>query len=210
MQRLAAVYELSVHLVADDEQIVLLSDIEHQLQLVRREDGAGRVAGVRDHDGAGVLVYAGLDALAHGVAVVLLGAGRQRVDGSAGEGDGGVVVRVERFGNDDLVAVVKQRRHGHLQRFAAAGGDKDVLFIQLYADIVVIIADRVDKCGNAGGGSVREYRLAELPHGLKVGVGGLYIRLADVEMIYLYAALHGFVGVTIKLSHRRKTAFFHF
>ena len=32
----------------------------------------------------------------------------------------------------------------------------------------------------------------------------------DEEMIYLYAALHGFVGVTVKLSHRRKTAFFHF
>ena len=38
--------ELAVGLVADDEQVVLLGDVDHQAHLLRREHRAGGVAGV--------------------------------------------------------------------------------------------------------------------------------------------------------------------
>ena len=68
-----AVDELAVGLVADDEQVMLLGDVDHQVHLLRREHRTGGVAGVGAHDGAGVLVDQRLDARAVGVAVALLG-----------------------------------------------------------------------------------------------------------------------------------------
>jgi hypothetical protein len=94
--------------------------------LVFGEHGAGGVAGVGEQNGAGMLVDAGLHSLADGEFVALLRGGGDGVDGCAGETDEGVVVGIEGLRHDDLVAVVKDAGHEHLQGLAAAGGDKNV------------------------------------------------------------------------------------
>lgn len=143
LERLPAVHKFAVDLVADDEQPVLPGDIKHQLQLIRREHCAGGVAGVGHEDGTGMLVYTGLDPLAHGKAVALLGAGGHGAYRRARKSDRGVVVGIKGLGDDDLVPVVEQAGQGHLQRLAAAGGDKDLLAGQLHADVRVVAAHRV-------------------------------------------------------------------
>ena len=204
----AAVDELAIHLVADDEQVVLLGDVGHELQLLLGEDGAGRIAGVCEQYRAGVLVDACLDALAHGELIALLGLCGHGADSRAGEGDKGRVVGVKRLGNNDLIALVKDAGERYLERFRAAGRDEHLLIGYRSIYLAVVIDNGIDHLGNAVGRSIRQNRLREILHGFKVRLGSRYIGLADVQMINLFALLDSLGGVGRELSHRGKAAFF--
>ena len=187
---------------------MLLGDVGHETELFLGEDGAGRVAGVREEDGAGVLVDARLDALTDGELVVLLRRCGDRADGRAGQRDERAVVRVERFGDDDLVALVENAAERDLQRLAAAGGDEHLLVGDGRVDLAVVVDDRVDHLGHAIGRGVGQDRLAEVLHGLEVGLGGGNIGLADVQVVELLAFFGSLIGIGRKLAHGREAAFF--
>ena len=189
---------------------MLLGDVQHQLELFGRQYSAGGVAGVGDHNGPGMFVDQGFNALSHSVAVALLRAGGQRPDGGARQGDRGVVVGIEGFGNDDLVTVVQNGGHGHLQSLAAAGGDKNVLVCQVNADVAVVAAHRVQQDGKAAGRGIGQNRLGKFAHGLKIGVGRNDIGLADVQVVYFDAAFYRLRRVAVEFTHGGQTAFFHF
>ena len=189
---------------------MLFRDIQHELQLVRREDGAGGVAGVGDKEGAGVLVDAGLNTGAVGIEIALFHRGRNRVDLRTGQSDRGVVVGIERLGDDDLVAVVQNRGKGHLQRFAAAGGGQNVSAFQLDADAPVIIPHRVQINRQTARGRIGDDLLVKVFQGLIERGGRLDIRLADVQGVDPDAAFFGLLRIGIELAHGRKAAAFHF
>ena len=209
-QRLPAVGELPVHLVADDEQLMLPGNIQHQLQLILGQHRAGGVAGVGDHDGTGVLIDAGFHAGPVGVGVTLLRLGGHRVNGGAGQGDGGMVVGIEGLRDDDLIAVVQNGGHDHLQGLAAAGGRQDIAPLQLHTDALVVGAYRVQQHGDTAGGSVGQDRVMEILNGLVENIRGLNIGLADVQMVDLDSALSGCVGVRVELTHGGEPAALHF
>ena len=150
------------------------------------------------------------DTLSHGVTVALFRAGGQGADGGAGQGDRGVVVGVKGLGNDDLVPIVQQGGHGHLQGLAAAVGDKDVLVLQLNADVLVVTAHGIQQDGDTTGRSISQDRLRKIAHGLKIGVRRNDIGLTDIQMIYLDAAFYRLCRVAVEFAHGRQTAFFHF
>ena len=208
LQRLAAVDELAVGFIADEEQIVLLGEVNEHLHLVVRQHHAGGVAGVRDHDGAGVLIDERLDLRALGVVIALLGAGRDGGDGRAAGAHHGVVVGVERLGDEDLVAVVEDALERDGKRLAAAGGDVDLALIEVHIELIVVALDGVDQLGDTGGGSVFEHGLLELADGFKKGGRGLHVGLADVQVIDLDAARLGRHRIGVELTHRGLAAFF--
>ena len=208
LQRLAAVDELAVRLIADEEQIVLLGEVNEHLHLVVRQHHTGGVAGVRDHDGAGMLIDERLDLLALGVVIALLGAGRNGGDGRAAGAHHGVVVGVERLGDEDLVAVVEDALECDGKRLAAAGGDVDFTLIEVHIELIVVALDGVDQLGDTGGGSVFEHGLLELADGFKKGGRCLHVGLADVQVIDLDAARLGRHRVGVELTHRGLAAFF--
>ena len=209
-ERLAAVDEFAVHLVANEEESVLLGDIGHELHLLSGENGSGRVAGVREHDGTGVLVDAGLDALTNCKFVALLRLCGQRMDGRAGQIYEGGVVRIKRLRNDDLVALVENAAQHDLQRFAAAGGDEYILFAQLCADLGIIAADSVDQLRHAGGRRIGQNLLAEFAYRFKIRGRRFNIGLTDVQVVNLLAGLLRLNGVRRKLAHRGQAAAFDF
>ena len=206
---LAAVDKFAVDLVTDDEKSVLAGDIRHETQLLLGQDGAGGVAGICEHDGAGALVYAGLHALAHGEPVALLGLCGDGADARSGEGHEGGIVGVKRLGDDDLVALVEDAGKGDLKRLGAAGGDEHLLAVYRCVDSSVVVDDGVYHLGNAVGGRVLQNRLGEVFNRLKVGLGGRDVRLADVKVVNLLAVFHGLGGVGSEFSHGRKPAFFY-
>ena len=208
LQRLAAVDELAVGFVADEEQIMLLGEVNEHLHLVVRQHHAGGVAGVRDHDGAGVGIDERLDLLALGVVIALLGAGRDGSDGRAAGAHHGVVVGVERLGDEDLVAVVEDALERDGKRLAAAGGDVDLALIEVHIELIVVALDGVDQLRDTGGGSVFEHGLLELADGFKKGGRCLHVGLADVQVIDLDAARLGRHRIGVELTHRGLAAFF--
>ena len=187
---------------------MLLGDVGHEPELFLGEDGAGRVAGVREEDGAGVLVDAGLDALTDGELVVLLRRCGDRADGRAGQRDERAVVRVERLGDDDLVALVEDAAERDLQRLAAASGNEHLLVGDGGVDLAVIVDDRVDHLGHAVGRGIGQDRLAEVFHSLKVSLRGGNIGLADVQVVELLAFFGSLIGIGRELAHGREAALF--
>ncbi|CAN3999974.1 DUF3801 domain-containing protein, partial [Dysosmobacter welbionis] len=186
-QRLAAVDELPVHLVADKEQAVLFGDVRHQAHLLRGEDHAGGVAGVGHQDGPCVLVDQGLDSRPVGVAVALLRSCGDRPDHAAGDTDKGVVIGIEGLRDQDLVSLVQNAGQGHLQRLAAAGSGVDVRLLQVDAQVGVVALHRRQKLRHAGGRRIGQHWVLEILHRVKEGLGRLNVRLADIQMIDLAA-----------------------
>ena len=129
---------------------MLLCDIDEHLHLLVAQHNAGRVAGVRDHDGAGVSVDERLDLLAHGIAVALLGASGNGRDGRTAGAYHGVVVGIKRLRNENFVAVVKNALEHDLKRLAAAGGDIDLVSTEVHVELCIILPDRLDQLGDTG------------------------------------------------------------
>ena len=175
--------ELAVGLVADDEQVMLLGDVDHQAHLLGREHRTGGVAGVGAHDGAGVLVDERLDARAVGVAVALLGAGRDGADLRAAGIDHRIVVGVERLGDQDLVVVVEDAVHRDLQCLGASVGDEDIALVKVHVELGIVALDGVDQLGDAGRGCVLQHGQVEVLDRVEERLGRLDIGLADVQMI---------------------------
>ena len=159
---------------------MLSGDVGHEPELFLGEDGAGRVAGVGEENGAGVLVDAGFDALTDGKPVVFLRRRGDGADGRAGERDERAVVRVERLGDDDLIALIEDAAERDLQRLAAAGGDEHLLVGDGRVDLAVVVDDGVDHLRHAVGRGVGQHRLAEVLDGVKIGRGRGDIGLTDV------------------------------
>ena len=189
---------------------MLLGEVNEHLHLVVRQHHAGGIAGVRDHDGAGVLIDERLDLLALGVVIALLGTGRDGGDGRAAGAHHRVVVGVERLGDEDLVAVVENALERDGKRLAAAGGDVDLALIEVHIELIVVALDGVDQLGDTGRGRVGQHRLLEVTDRLEKRGRSLYVGLADVEMIDVDAACLRRHCVRVELAHRRQAAFFNF
>ena len=191
---LPVVGELAVDLVGDQVEIVLFGQAGQHLQLGGGVDGARRVAGVGDPDGASARRDELLDDGGGGQVEPLLGLrgdGHELRQGGLGER---VVVRVEGFGDQQLVAGVADGHDGEPQRLAAAVGDVDV--VALVGDVpgLVVGADGVAEVVVALRGRVGDGLHLEVPDGLEVLVGGLDVRLADVEVEDLFPLGLGLVG----------------
>jgi len=200
-ERLAGIDKFTVDLVGDQKQIMLFRHIQDHFHLRTGQNGAGRVAGIRDKNRAGVFVDDGLDFFAVGVEIALLRLRRNGGDRRAGGGDEGVVVGIERFGDDDLVAVVEDALRGDLQRFAAACRDEHLARIERDPDVLVVAADGVDQHGLAGRLGIGKHGLVEIAHGLKKGFRRLNIRLADIQMIDLFPCCCRRDSVRVEFTH---------
>ena len=187
---------------------MLLGDVAHHAHLFRSQDNASGVAGVRDHDRAGMLVDLLLNLLAVGIVIAFLGAGGDGMDVRTAGVDHGVVVGIEGLGNQDLVAVVEDALQNNLKRLGAAGGDQDLILLKVHIQIVVVLLDCVNQNGHAGRGGIFQNGLVELPDGVEELLWSFHVRLADVQMINLLALGFGCHRVGVELAHRGKAAFF--
>ena len=208
LQRLTAVDKLTIRLVADDKQVVLLGNIAHHAHLFRRQDNAGGVAGVRDHDGAGVLVDSLFDLLAVGVVIAFLGAGRDGTDVRTAGVNHGVVVGIEGLGDQNLVAVVEDALQNDLKGLGTAGRNQNLVFFKVHIQIVVILLDRIDQNRHTGGRGIFQNGLIELTDGVEELLGRLYIGLADVQVVDLLSLCFSSHRIGVEFPHRGKAAFF--
>ena len=185
MQRLAVVGKLAVDLVGHEIQIVRHGHVEQHFHLRLRETRAGGVAGIGDHDGLRLRRDAGFNARTVSVEIALLRLRVQRMDDAACGRDERVIVRVERLGDDDLVAVVQQTVCRDLQCFAAAGRNEDVGLVQSNADVFIVLPDSFNQFRDAGRGRVGQNRRAEIVDRVVQCVRRVDIGLADIQVINL-------------------------
>ena len=188
---------------------MLLGDVGDDVHLLRRQNGAGGVAGVGDEDGPRPLRDQGLDPAALGVVVALLRGAVDGADAAPRHVDEGIVVGVEGLRDQDLVPLVQDAAHGHLQRLAAAAGGQDVPLRQGRADALVVALDSLHIRRHAGGGRVGQHLAAVAVNGVKEGRRRGDIRLADVQVMDLHPPGLRLQGVGMELAHGGELALPH-
>ena len=201
MQRLAVVGKLAVDLVGHQIQIMLHGYVQKHLHLFLRQTGASGIAGIRDHNGLRLWRDAGLNACAVGIEIAFLRLCVQRMDDAACGRDERVIVRIERLGDNDLVAVVQQTVCRNLQCFAAAGRNEDVGLVQSNADVFIVLPDSFDQFRDAGRGCVGQNRRAEIVDRVIQRIRRVDIRLADIQMIDFFAGCRCCHCVGMEFAH---------
>ena len=115
----------------------------------------------------------------------------------------GIVVGVEGLRHQQFIAIVQDTGHDEFQGLTAARSGQNVLSLQLHAQLGVIAPYSVDICGQAGGRCVFQRRFPEFPDRLIEGLRGLYIRLADIQMVNGPACGNCLICAGIELTNRR-------
>ena len=203
---LSVVYEFTIYLVADEEQVVGLGDIRKGAHLFFGKDNARGVAGVGKHDGPGVGGYKGLYPFPVNILVALFGGGVEGHYAAAGEVYEGAVIGIERLGYDYLVAVVQYAVEHYLQCLGTAGGYGYIAVFKLYAYAGIVFLYRVYQYGKAGRRGVFKHGQGKIAHRFKVGGRGLDIGLADIQMVDLYAFFIALQLVWVEFANGRKAA----
>ena len=142
-----------------------------------------------------------------GVVIAVVGRGGNGVDLRAAGIGHGVVVGIERLGDEDLVAVVENAVHGDLQRLAAAVGNKDITGVEVHVQIGVILSDRLDQLRDTGGRRIGQYRQIKVLHRVKIRLGRFNIGLADVQVIDLLSLGLRRHRIGVELAHGGQSAF---
>ena len=121
----AAVGEVAVDFVGDDDEIVLFGEGGDFLKVILRHDGACRVVWVADQKRLRSLRHVRLKFFGCDAEVVfeLCGDGHGL---AARKGHAGLVGDVARLGNQDFIAGREYGAHGDVERLADADGDEDV------------------------------------------------------------------------------------
>ena len=201
--RLVIVDKFPIHLVRHQEQVMLLDHVRDDPHLLVGQYQTGGVAGVGDQNCPSALVDLGFDQLPVRKAVAVVSGGGNGMDHAAAHKRKGIVVGVERLRHQQLIAIVQDTGHDEFQGLTAAGGGQNVLPLQLHAQFGVISPHSVDIGGQAGGRCVFQCRLPEFPDRLIEGLRGLYIRLADIQMVNGPACGNCLICAGVELTNRR-------
>ena len=145
-----------VDLIREEDQLLFPGQRHDLLQQLTGIQGAGGIVGIDDKDGAGAGGDLAADILDIGIPVGLLIAG---IKDGFGSGDQRRVgpQRVAGAGQQDLIAVVEQRRDGELSHFADTVADENILG----RDPLNALGGLVFRNGAAGGGHSPEIAVAD-------------------------------------------------
>ena len=133
----AAVGEVCIKLVADDNQVMLHCPVTDSLNLLLAHNSAGRVVRIAKHDGLGFRRYSLFQILdSRHEAVLLEGFYRNRL--AACKDDAGFVGNVAGLGQNDFIAGMHNRGDSGVQCFADTDGNHDFCFRIIFYAIVFV------------------------------------------------------------------------
>ncbi len=100
-------------------------------------------------------------------------------------------VRIKGFGDDHLVARIAECHQRKEQCFAPAGGNQNILRLDIHSICCVIGGKRVPEALISFAGSIGDDRLVVAPDCFQNDLGSLDIGLADIQVIYGDPPLYG-------------------
>ena len=116
--------EVFVHLIRDDQRVVLVRELDNQLQSLPGKYRAGRVVRIVHDDQSGAIGHGGAQGVEVGLEVG--STQRNRSMDAATQADQSAVGIVERLEGHDLVTRFDQRQNGRRKRLGCAGRDQNL------------------------------------------------------------------------------------
>ena len=197
--RRARVDEFAVHLVAEEEEVVLLHQVADLVHLVLGIEVARRVVGIADEDGLRALVDEFLELLHLGQAETLVDGGRDGPDHRAGGDREGHIVGVRRLRDDDLVARIEAAHECEQHRLGAARGDDDLVRGELDLVALIVVHERLAQRAEALRRAVFQHLAVYVLEHVERLLRRRQVGLADVQAVDLHSPLLG--GVRQRGEH---------
>ncbi len=200
----ARVAELAVDLVGEKEEVVFLhevADLEHLLHCV---EIAGGVVGVADEYALCARSDQFLEFLDGGQCEAFVDARGHGDDLGSGRDGEGHIVGVGRLGHDDLVARIETCHKGEQHGLGAAGGDDDVVDIDVDIETLVILLQLLAQRRQTVRRAVFQHFAVDLLESFKAFGRCRHIGLADIEPVDLYASFGSLCGKRIEATDRRR------
>ena len=178
---LAAVREVAVDLVGDDDEVVLLGEGGNREQVLARHDGARRVVRVADEQHLRLWRHVLLE-LVRRDAELILDLGRHGDGLAAREDRAGLIGDVARLRDEDFVARREDGAHDEVERLADADRHEDVRvsIVGAVVLLLVVLGNLLAQLGQAAVGRVRGVALLKaVDAALADGPRRDEVRLAD-------------------------------
>ena len=166
-------------------QVAYLEHFLHGIEIARG------VVGVADEYALRARGNQLLESLHGGELEAVVDGGGYGYDFCTGRDGEGHVVGIGRFGDNYFVAGVEARHEGEKHGLRTAGGDDNIVDVDVDMEAVVVLAQLFAQRRQTVGGAVFEHLAVELAKGFE-GFGRCgHVGLADVEAVHLDAALLG-------------------
>ena len=198
----SVVAELAIHLIGEQEKIMFFGNRAQLADLLFSVEIACGVVGVAHHNGFGL----------RGDEFLKLLDGRQSKTVVNGGNDGlyhhtasygeAVVVGIERFGDDNLVARIHTAVESEQQTLAATRGDENFIGRKFDAHAVVIFNQLLAVTQVTSGVGISDNRHISVLDSLTSTLGCLDIRLADIQVINVNSARLGCIGERHQFTNR--------
>ena len=201
--RRSGINELPVNFIAEQEQVVLLDYVAELLHLGAGVQVSRGIVGIADKNSLGPRRYLLFKRLNRRQPEAVFDRCLDRLDNCACGYGKCHVIGIERIGDDYLVAGVQAAHKGKQHGLGASGGDNYFIGTQINS-ILGIIADHLGPERKvAVGGTVLQNAAIQVVQDIQRTIGGLYVGLADIQMIHVNAVAFGRLGIGGELADGR-------
>ena len=199
----ARIDELAIHLVGEEEEVVLLHKVAYLIHFTAGIKVAGRVVGVTNQDGTRTFVYQLLELLHFRQRESLFDGRCNRTYPGSGRDGKRHVIGISRFGHDNLVTRIEACHEREQHRFRTAGCNDYVIGCELDVVLIVIPHQLLAIAAVACTGTVLQYLTVNIADGVNRDLRRRQVGLSDIEVEYMDAPLLGCICQGSQLSDRR-------
>ena len=194
--------EFAVYFIRNESKAVFLHDACHHIHFFFRVDDTGRVARVRQKDGTGLGRYILLDSRCIRQAVAIFCMSRYRFYVCAGDLGKRIVVRIERFKDQDLIPRIAESESCELQSLTAAIGDVDVLRFVVHSPCFIVLLYLSNQLRIPLRRTISDHFFVKAADGIHKLRRRLDIRLSDIQMIDFLPCLLCFESIGAQSADR--------
>ena len=195
--------KFTVHLVREEEQIVLLHKVANLVHFTACIEVTRRIVGIANQNSTRALVNQLLELLYLGQRETLFdGRGNGAYLGSGRDGKRHII-GIGRLGNNDFIPRIEASQEREQHRLRAAGSDDDVVCSQIDIVLCIVTHQLLAVTAISRTGTVFQNFPVDVPYRFNRDFRSRQVGLTDVQVKYMYTPLLGSICQRSQFSDRR-------
>ena len=199
--------ELTVNLVREKKQVVLLDQITYLVHLTAGIKVARRIIGIADEDSPGTLIDQLLELLHLRKRKTFLYRGSDGAHFGTGRNSERHIVGISRFGNNNLITRIQARQEREQHSLGTAGCNDDIIRRQLDIELIIITYQLFAITAISRAGTILQNLTINVAYRVNRDLRRGQVGLSDVQVEYVHTPLLGCISQRSQLSDRRRGHF---
>ena len=195
--------KFTVHLVREEEQIVLLHKVANLVHFTACIEVTRRIVGIANQNGPRALVNQLFKLLYLGQRETLFDGRGNGAYLSSGRDGKRHIISIGRLGNNDFITRIEASQERKQDRLRAAGSDDDVVCSQIDIVLRIVTHQLLAVTAIPRTGTVFQNFPVDVPYRFNRDFRSRQVGLSDVQVEYMYAPLLGSICQRSQFSDRR-------